>query len=212
MLDCMAKHKGVFSGVAVIDETKPDVVTTMKKLSEQGVRGFRLYANKANAQSWLSSAGMKAMWSHGADAGLSMCLLSDPDALPVIDQLCAKFPKTPVVVDHFSRIGMKGGVQSADLDALCKLARFENVYVKTSAFYALGKKKAPYLDLSDMIRKLRDTFGANRLMWASDCPYQVQEVHTYEASIGLIRDKLDFLTTDDKDWMLRKTAEKVFFS
>ncbi len=212
MLDCMAKHKGVFSGVAVIDESKSDAVATMKQLATKGVRGFRLYASKANAASWLSSTGMNAMWKYGADAGLSMCLLSDPDALGNIDELCAKFPKTPVVIDHFSRIGMKGTVQSADLDALCRLSRFENVHVKTSAFYALGKKKAPYLDLADMIRKLRDTFGANRLMWASDCPYQVQDGHNYEASISLIRDKLDFLTADDKDWMLRKTAGKVFFS
>ena len=25
-----------------------------------------------------------------------------------------------------------------------------------------------------MIRRLRDAFGAERLMWATDCPYQVQ--------------------------------------
>ena len=65
---------------------------------------------------------------------------------------------------------------------------------------------------SEMVRRLRDTFGAPRLMWASDCPFQVQEGHTYEASIALIRDRLDFLTAEDKRWMLRKTAEKVFFA
>ena len=33
-----------------------------------------------------------------------------------------------------------------------------------------------------MIRTLRDAFGANRLMWATDCPYQVQDGHTYADS------------------------------
>jgi predicted TIM-barrel fold metal-dependent hydrolase len=56
------------------------------------------------------------------------------------------------------------------------------------------------------------TLGAKRLMWASDCPFQVEGGHTYADSIALIRDRLDFLSAVDKAWMLRKTAEKVFFS
>ena len=63
-----------------------------------------------------------------------------------------------------------------------------------------------------MIRQLRDAYGAERLMWATDCPYQVQEGHTYGDSVALIRDRLDFLSEDEKASILRKTAEKVFFS
>ena len=63
-----------------------------------------------------------------------------------------------------------------------------------------------------MIEKLVAEFSAPRLMWASDCPYQVQEEHTYEASVGLIRSRLPFLNPEDKSWLMRKTAEKVFFS
>jgi predicted TIM-barrel fold metal-dependent hydrolase len=155
---------------------------------------------------------MKTMWSYAADAGLSMCLLANPDALPAVHRMCQTFPKTRVVVDHFARIGVKGTVEQSDLDNLCRLAECEQVYVKTSAFYALGAKQAPYTDLGPMIRKLRDTYGAARLMWGSDCPYQVEDGHTYADSIALIRDRLDFLSADDKQWMLRKTAEKVFFA
>lgn len=63
-----------------------------------------------------------------------------------------------------------------------------------------------------MIRRLRDTFGPQRLMWASDCPFQLQRGHTYADSIALIRDQLDFLSATDRYWMLRGTAEKVFFT
>ena len=212
MLDMIAKHRGTFSGVAIVDETKADVRDTMKTLAGQGVRGFRIYTDKAKAEAWLESDGMKKMWTYGADAGLSMCLLANPDALPAVYRMCQAYPRTPVVIDHFARIGVKGSVEQGDLDNLCRLAEFEHTYVKTSAFYALGEKKAPYTDLGPMIGKLRDTYGAPRLMWASDCPYQVQEGHTYANSIALIRDRIAFLTTEDKQWMLRKTAEKVFFA
>jgi len=48
-------------------------------------------------------------------------------------------------------------------------------------------------------------------MWATDCPFQVGNGHTYNDSIALIRDRLDFLSEEDKEWMLRKTVEEVFF-
>ncbi len=152
------------------------------------------------------------MWSVGGDEGLAMCLLADPDSLAAIRRMCAEYRSTRVVIDHFARIGMRGKIDQSDLNALCRLAEFPNVYVKTSAFYALGAKKPPYRDLGPMIRALRDSFGASRLMWASDCPFQVQEEHTYGDSINLIRSGLDFLTVDDRQWILGKTAEKVFFS
>ena len=212
MLDAMKAHPGVFGGVAVVNENEDPVSMIMKVLATRGVRGFRLYANRENALGWLKSAGMKEMWTTAANEGLNMCCLSDPDALPAIQRMCEKYPETPVVIDHFSRIGISGSIEQSDLDNLLKLAEFDTVRVKISAFYALGKKAAPYDDLAPMIRQLRDSYGAERLMWASDCPYQVQNGHSYKASIALIRDGLDFLTGQDKEWMLRKTAEKVFFT
>jgi predicted TIM-barrel fold metal-dependent hydrolase len=62
-----------------------------------------------------------------------------------------------------------------------------------------------------MIRRLLDAFGSERLMWASDCPYQVEAPHTYEASIALIRDRLDNINDEDRQNILRNTAERVFF-
>jgi hypothetical protein len=49
-------------------------------------------------------------------------------------------------------------------------------------------------------------------MWASDAPFQVVGDHSYKASIDLIQSKLDFLKAEEMDWLLRKTAETVFFS
>jgi predicted TIM-barrel fold metal-dependent hydrolase len=79
-----------------------------------------------------------------------------------------------------------------------------------SAFYSLGQRTPPHLDLVPVIKRLHEAFGPQRLMWASDCPFQVAH-ETYEDSISLIRDRLDFLSTDDKEWVLRKTAEEAFF-
>ena len=212
MLDMMRAHEGTFSGVALVDETDNEFRDVMRHLNGEGVRGIRLYTDKEKAEKWSESENMKGMWSYAADIGFSMCLLANPDALPAVERMCKAYPKTRVVIDHFARIGMKGSVQQSDLDNLCRLADHPHTFVKTSAFYALGAKKAPYTDLGPLIRRLRDVYGAQRLMWASDCPFQVVGGHTYADSIALIRDRLDFLSADDKAWMLGKTAEKVFFA
>jgi len=211
MLDSMARHPGTFGGVAIVDHASPGVVARMRELAARGVRGFRLYTSREKAAAWEQDAGMKAMWACGADDNLAMCLLADPDALPIVERMCAAFPKTPVVIDHFARIGMRGGIDRGDLDRLLALAKFPQVHVKTSAFYALGRKAPPYDDLGGMIRELRDAYGAKRLMWATDCPYQAAEGHGYAASLALVRERLDFLSADDRQAMLRDTATRLFF-
>ena len=211
MLDSIRKHPKTFSGVAVIDQDKPRVDLEMRKMKGQGVRGFRIYPKNQGIQQWLDDPAMHAMWKTGADEDLAMCCLIDADALPAIDRMCRRYPKTTVVIDHFSRIGESGEIKPAEVKALTDLARHKNVYVKISAYYALGKKKPPYPDLAPMIRQMLDAYGRKRLMWASDAPFQVVGGHTYKDSIVLIKSGLDYLDDDDRNWLLRKTAERVFF-
>ena len=139
-----------------------------------------------------------------------MCLLLNPEALGAARRRCENFPDTPVVIDHLARVGMAGPVSENDVRALCALARYPRVKVKVSAFYALGDKKPPHLDLVPFIKRVYEAFGAKRLMWGSDCPFQVQS-ETYADSISLVRDRLDFLSAVDKEWLLRLTAEETFF-
>lgn len=220
MLDCMRRHAPAFSGVAIVDHDAPGVKDSMRALKADGVRGFRLYADAKKAAAWRDSPGMRAMWEEGAASNLAMCLLADPDALPPIAAMIERFPETPVVIDHVARIGMKAGLDAPesrrDLEALLALAEHPQVNVKVSAYYALGAKKPPYDDLAPMIRRLRDAYGAGRLMWATDCPYQVQpgpggEAHSYAASLELVRDRLDFLSREERLDILRNTARRLFF-
>lgn len=212
MLDCMHTHPSVFAGIGIIDETRPTLRETMKALGKEGVRGFRVYADRANVAKWEQTGAMKKMWSIAADHGQAICLLADPEVLPAVHRMCAAYPKTRVVIDHFARIGMKGPIRQGDLDRLRRLADFPHTHVKTSAFYALGAKRPPYLDVAPLVQAMKNSFGAPRLMWGSDAPYQVQKPHTYASSLALIRERLAFLTAEDKEWMLRRTAEKLFFS
>ena len=211
MLDCIRKWPNVFSGVGIVDDSGADPGKAMENLARQGVRGFRIVPARS-PQTWLDTPGMRTMWAMGAKKRLAMCPLVGPDALASIDRMCTKHPHTPVVIDHMARIGADGEIRESDVNLLCSLARHANVKVKLSAFYALGRKRAPYSDLASLIRRLFDAFGPQRLMWASDSPFQVQDGHRYDSSIALIREGLPFLSESDREWLLARTAASVFFN
>ncbi len=210
MVEVMQSHPGVFSGVSLIDWHAADIEDEVKRHAELGMRGFRLHS-RGDANGWVDDPDMDRLWRLAPTHGIAICPLINPQDITHVDTLCSKHPDTTVVVDHFARIGLSGTIEGSRLDELCRLSRFPNVHVKTSAFYALGRKQPPYTDLIPMVQRVVDAFGPRRLMWASDCPFQVQGEHTYEASIALIRDKIDFLSPSDKQWILRDTAKRVFF-
>src|SRR5579872_6968779 len=212
MLDMMALYPDVFVGTAVIDPHAAAPDRRMGELAKKRVRAFRILPplSKAPVERWLQPPGYAKMFSAGAKNNQAMSCLIAPDALPELDRMCRKFPDTPVIVDHLCRIGVDDTVRDKDVEALCALASHKRVMVKVGAFYALGKKKPPYTDLGPMIQKVVKAFGANRCMWESDCPFQVVK-DKYQDSLDLVRKRLDFLSEEDRDWLLRRTAEQFFF-
>lgn len=210
MLDVIEDSPDIFRGIAIIDPRMQTVEKEMKRLAVRGIRGFRITITSSEAKARLAEGAFDEMFRYGAALDLAICPLINPDVLPELERVVSRFPDTPVIIDHLARIGVSGEIKQDDVDNLCRLARYPEVRVKVSAFYALGAKQPPHLDLSPMIKQVFEAYGAERLMWASDCPFQIVN-EPYEASIALVRDHLDFLEQEDRERILRQTAEKFFF-
>src|SRR5262249_28725875 len=147
----------------------------MTDLARKGVRAFRIHPrlSRQPIQKWLEPDGFAKMFDTAARNNQALSCLIDAAALPELDRMCRKFPDTTVIIDHICRIGADGMIRDAIVDALCDMARHKKVMVKIGAFYALGKKKAPYTDLAGLIEKVIKAFTVKRCMWESDCPFQV---------------------------------------
>jgi len=210
MLDAMRANPGVFSGVARIDGD-PRPRETMLRLARQGIRGIRIVSEKQPADRWLQGPEMAAIWRSAAENRLTLCALCGPDYFRALDAMCRKFPETTLALDHLGRVGFERSIREDDVRNLCALAVHKKVCVKVSGFYAMGRRQPPYLDLAPLIRRLFEAFGPQRLLWGSDSPFQMMPPHRYRDSIELVRDRLDFLSADDRQWLLRKTAERLFF-
>ena len=210
LIDTWKKHPDRFRIVGQIDAARPHVDQQMRDMLQTGVTGFRI-GPRDEQPDWLAGDGMKLMWKTAAETRQSMCCLINPSNIAETAEWCVKYPDTPVVVDHFARIGGDGTIRDRDVQDLCRLAKHKLVRIKISAYYAFGKKQPPYHDLVPMIQRLFEAFGPDRLMWASDCPYQLTAPNTYAGSIALVRDHLDFVSAEERRKLLRTTAESTFF-
>jgi predicted TIM-barrel fold metal-dependent hydrolase len=210
MLDVIRNAPDVFRGIAVVDPQSSGCDEEMRRLKALGVRGFRIAHTSGSPTIWPENRSLDKMFDCAARERLAICPLINPEAVPSLSNMCARFPETPVVVDHLARIGMAHSIIDEHVAGLCSLARYPEVRVKISAFYALGEKRPPHLDLMPLIRRIFEAYGARRLMWGSDCPFQILK-ETYEDSLSLVRDRLDFLSDEDKDWILGEAAEELFF-
>ncbi|MFM1803078.1 MAG: hypothetical protein RJA81_2430, partial [Planctomycetota bacterium] len=165
---------------------------------------------KQPAEKWLRPHGFDLMFDEAARSRQVISCLIDPSCFAEVDRMASLHPETPVIIDHFGRIGVDGQIRMEQVNTLCNLAKHKHMYVKIGAYYALGAKKPPYTDLIPMIRELLKAYGSERLMWESDCPFQVVD-HSYRDSISLVNERMDFLTDQQRSDILRNTAEKLLF-
>ena len=214
ILDVIRQQPGVFVGTGIVpamsDASLPSPDATMRALSKGGIYAFRLKGRRSEEAAWLDHPGYEKMFNAAARHNLGLSFLMGPADLPELDRMCAKHPDAPVIIDHTCRLAVSGRIDEDELTALCRMARHPRVMIKVGAFYAFGAKREPYTDLLPLIRRVVTAFGPERCMWESDCPYQVQKPHTYAASVALIRDQADFLSSSDKEHILFGTANRFF--
>jgi len=71
-----------------------------------------------------------------------------------------------------------------------------------------GRMDYPYPELQELIRGLRNVFGAEKLVWGSDMP-NVERFCTYKQSLDYVRNYCSFLSADEMDKMLGRNIATV---
>ena len=66
----------------------------------------------------------------------------------------------------------------------------------------------PYAEAQALIRGLRDTFGASKLVWGSDMP-NVERFCTYKQSVDYVRRHCGFLGAMEKERILGGNAAEL---
>jgi predicted TIM-barrel fold metal-dependent hydrolase len=202
----LKRYPRVFEGVCRVDPLDPAAPDHLAQLTEQGFRGVRLSPAGDGGGDWIRGPLMLPLWKRCQSLKVPMTLLIPISRAPDVQKLVDKFPELTVVIDHMADFPVDHPEQ---LESLVALARYPRVFIKISHTWSLSRESYPWLDSQRLVKRLYDTFGPRRLMWATDWPI-AQERASYAQRLTVVRDDMRFLNADDKSWMLSKTIERVW--
>ena len=203
----LKEYPNKFMGVCRVNPLDPAAPDHLSMWTEQhGFHGVRLSPAVDASGDWFRGPLMAPLFRRAADLGVPMCILTGPDRLPDLARLIERCPDLDVVVDHMADCPP----DRPDLLAkLLDLARYPRVYVKISHTWSLSKQEYPWRDTHDLVKRVYGAFGAQRIMWATDWPVCLARA-TYDQTLAVARDALDFIAPEDRPWVLGQTALKLW--
>ena len=206
LADVLKRYPGKFHAVCRVNPESPTAPDDLSRLTEQGFRGVRLSPAAGPEGDWIRGPRMEPLWRRCEALKVSMTILAPVTRMPDLVPLIERHPELTVVIDHMADSPLD---QPEKLAMLLALARFPRVFVKISHAWSLSKQPYPYPDSMLQIKRLRDAFGATRLMWGTDWPVSLKEL-TYASDVALYRDHIDWMTARERDMVLSQTAQLVW--
>ena len=203
----LKQYPQYFRGVCRVDPLDPAAPDHLARLSEeQGFHGVRLSPAADASGDWITGPLMPPLWKRCESLKVPMTLLAPITRVPDIGKLVDRFPDLIVVIDHMADCPVD---HPEELEKLIALVRHPKVFVKISHTWSLSKEQYPWLDSQRLVKRLYDSFGPQRLMWATDWPI-ANDRASYTQRLTVVRDDMKFLNADDKSWILSKTVERVW--
>lgn len=207
--DMVAKYPDKFTGVFSIDVTAPDGPEKMRYWFERGCTGQRIFTRGSTMKdAWLRLDDAKLFPCYEIAEELGIAVALNP-RVPDFDQLIAvlkQFPKVNFILENLGKSDFTDGAPFNNATPLWSLADYPNLYLKIKTENNLQSHKGKSTP-ETMFAKIVAVYGANRMIWGSN----------YPASEGTLKELTDIarrtyasLSQDDQDWILGKTALKLY--
>lgn len=196
-------HPALINGVCRVNPENPGSLDLLSYWTETfGFRGVRLSPEPDARGDWFTGPLMVPLFKRAADLQVPVILLLKPSRLPDVTTIIEKVPDVDVIIDHLADCL---NPCNNDLNLLTGLARYPKLFLKIGHIPQSSAEAFPWKDTHANMEKLFQVFGARRMMWGSDWPFCLAKT-TYSQSIAYIQNELKFLTVEDREWALGKTA------
>jgi L-fuconolactonase len=207
--DAVASQPKRIDGVFSIDILGEDAAQKVKYWHDRGLGGLRIFTTGSTMPGqapWLEDPRLLPGWDAASDLGLSICVQMTAAAIPQLEKLLKRTPKTPVIVDHMLKPPIQDGPPYAGAQHLFDLARFPNVYLKMTSRNTeesqLGKA-TPETFFGKVVKE----FGANRIAWGSNFPATEGSL---QAMVDDLKKCIAFLSPADQHAIMAGTAMKLY--
>jgi predicted TIM-barrel fold metal-dependent hydrolase len=203
----MKTYPDKFMAVGRINPEDPEAPDHLSHwVEEHGVHGVRLSPATGPAGDWFTGPLMDPIFSRAEALGVPMLILTGVDRLPDLAAILERHGDLDVSIDHMASAPPD---DSEKQQLLLDMARFPRVYVKISHTWSNSKTTYPWADTHDLVKKVYQTFGGQRIMWGTDWPVCLSKA-TYAQTLSVVRDEMDFFAPEDREWVLGKTALQLW--
>jgi predicted TIM-barrel fold metal-dependent hydrolase len=200
-LEAAQRYPDRFRVMGRIPFKNPQSAELLPKWKEQpGMLGVRLTFLGA-AGAWLADGTADWFWPAAEKAGLPVMFLA-PGNMPAFIPIAERHPQLTLIIDHMSlstSLAYERIPQA--IEQTVALARFPNVSVKLSGTPAVSSEPYPFRDMTAHLKRCFDAFGPQRCYWGTDITNSFDKA-TYKQRISHFTDELDFLSEEDKDWVM----------
>jgi predicted TIM-barrel fold metal-dependent hydrolase len=207
-LEASANYPSRFAVMGRFDPAAPGAVEQLPTwLQQPHMLGIRVTFNAPHLVAGLDNGLFDRLWAGCERYNIPLMALFAGPLLAKVPAIVERHPGLPLIIDHMGRIpSAQGAAAFADLDQLLTLARYPKVWVKTTSAPTHSEQDYPFRDIQPYLRQIYDAFGARRLLWGSDI---TRLRGTYAQCLNLFKQELDFLSADDQEWILGKTAAEA---
>jgi len=189
----------------LLDPNRGRLETWLEQPHMLGVR----FAGAFHRGEWLDLEKFGWFWAAIERLQIPVMLLAAGERIDLVKKMLERHPQAIIIMDHFgTTIGDLTQIDPwAFQDKVLELAKFQNVYAKLSALPLNTLEPYPYPSQTPFIRKAYDVFGPQRLAWGTDASRFRRS--TYKEAVDHMLHTIDFLTEEDKEWIMGKTIAKV---
>ena len=189
---------GLLVGHRLYSPDDPENPSRLERaIKQEHLVGMRLSPIYNRDVVWLNDPVCYPLWKKAGELGAVFNIFLAPHQLSQLADMAERFPGVNVVVDHFAMMGIRRP-DSEGIDRILALERLPNVYIRTYLGNT-SKQRVPCRDMWPYLRKVYDRFGPQRM------------VFTNFHELLVMKEIIPFFTTEDKEWILGRTALKLYF-
>jgi L-fuconolactonase len=135
------------------------------------VKGVRPVRDDNRSIAWMLDSRLERGFQAVQDKGLSVDVLAQNwREIPLVTLLAKRWPALSIVLDHCGKPDIANGAFDPWARHIDELASQPNTVCKLSGLLNCAGPGASAADLEIYIKRVLDTFGPGRVMWASDWP------------------------------------------
>ncbi|HEY8508872.1 MAG TPA: amidohydrolase family protein, partial [Steroidobacteraceae bacterium] len=233
IIDSARKFPGRLLPVVILDPQDPETPERFTHMvKHEGVRGFRMANTRPSHldTAWMSSPAAMEVWKTCADLNVPMTLIFFYNqlcyTLPLLHVIAKMYPSLPILIDHLGTAygvthvelawAREAGIPEMTLPPPPDFGIRETIQIfedTPNVYFKLTEVNMERLQMAGIapariVRRMADSFGAERLVWGSDVGQSLR--WSYADKAAMAREAAAFLSPAERALFLHDNAARIY--